>query len=301
MMINDNEEEAFKDDFPPPPAFYRLYHPTKSEYIPPEPPKPVPRGETYISFGETLTSFNEFNPIKSGFETVKKLYGDKPLDSIDHVAELKKLNRSLLYNYLELLDLLIEHPTLQVNETEDISTITNFDGSKTIVKFCWELKLHQIELIFINMSFLLNYYRPHQAREQMITILQNQLKRRKEVTESVGDCIQYCHKVLKEAQMTLTSINLQEDVFLKTVASEPAASSVLENDSSMTDFYMGQSNPSKRKREDGMQDEDQTLTSFTHDLNGFGSTSGRQHDKKHKDTNVSVVDINDEIMQEFFQ
>ena len=59
-MIHDNEEEAFKDDFPPPPAFYRLYHPTKSEYIPPEPPKPVSRGETYISFGETLTSFVSF-------------------------------------------------------------------------------------------------------------------------------------------------------------------------------------------------------------------------------------------------
>ena len=49
-----DEEQEFVDVFPPPPTFYKLYHPTKSEYIAPEPPKALQKGQTYTSFGEVM-------------------------------------------------------------------------------------------------------------------------------------------------------------------------------------------------------------------------------------------------------
>ncbi|KAG2377901.1 hypothetical protein C9374_008986 [Naegleria lovaniensis] len=295
---NTSEEQEFVDVFPPPPTFYKLYHPSKSEYIAPEPPKPLKKGQTYQSFGETLTAIPDFNPIPPGYEVVKKLYDtDRSIESIDHVAELKKLNRSLLYNFLELLDLLVEHPTLQVNETEELSTVTNFDSSKASTKYCWELKLYQIELIFINMSFILNYYRPHQAREQMITILQNQLKRRREVTESVGDCIQYCHKVLKEAHTTLTSVNLEELEFLRTVGGEPASSALLESDSSIADFYVEKSSTMKRKREEEEQTRpiDSSLV-----MNGLNNLDNVKKTRDTNSTDIVNVELGEDIMKEFF-
>ena len=241
----------------------------------------------------------EFKPIRPGFEVVKKLYGDDtPIESIDHVAELKKMNRSLLHNLLELLDLLINHPTLQVKDNAELTTVTNFDPSSASLKYCWEIKLNHIEVILINMSFILNYYRPHQAREQMITILQNQLKRRKEITQGVGDCIQHCYRVLKHTQETLANISQDEVEFLKTVGGEPAASSVIESDSSISDFYVDKSSTMKRKREsnDGdleqQSEEDYYMNTYT----------ALMESKKVKELSIQLenVDVSDNILQKYF-
>jgi len=56
LKMSHHEEAEFVDVFPPPPPFYRLYHPTKSEYIPPNPPKPIAAGEKYTSFGEGIVA-----------------------------------------------------------------------------------------------------------------------------------------------------------------------------------------------------------------------------------------------------
>lgn len=58
---------------------------------------------------------------------------------IDRVQELKKLNRSLIVQYLELLNVLEKNPLEYGKHIENISTI------------------------LLNMHHILNAYRPHQV------------------------------------------------------------------------------------------------------------------------------------------
>lgn len=68
-------------------------------------------------------------------------------------AELKKLNFSILANYLDLLDII----------TRDPSSLKRKE------------KLDHIGQLFINMHHLLNEYRPHQARDLLREMLTYQV------------------------------------------------------------------------------------------------------------------------------
>ncbi|KAI7881357.1 MED7-domain-containing protein [Lichtheimia hyalospora FSU 10163] len=71
--------------------------------------------------------------------------------------KLKKLNRSLMTQYLQLLQTLVENPQEYGQKIENISTI------------------------FINMHHILNEYRPHQARETLRLLMENQISKKKEM------------------------------------------------------------------------------------------------------------------------
>jgi mediator of RNA polymerase II transcription subunit 7 len=95
----------------------------------------------------------------------KRLYSDDAIHSKiiviinkfeEPIASLKSLNQQLLAAYTELLELLI----------------TNNSNYKA--------KIEEIELIIINMHHLLNLFRPHQARQTLITMLEEQIERRKQ-------------------------------------------------------------------------------------------------------------------------
>lgn len=82
---------------------------------------------------------------------------------LDHIEELKKLNKSLLYKFLELIDFLIYSPQDYKKKVEDV------------------------ELLFVNMYHLLNCYRPHQARQILISLIQQQIEKRKGTIQSIDD------------------------------------------------------------------------------------------------------------------
>jgi mediator of RNA polymerase II transcription subunit 7 len=86
--------------------------------------------------------------------------------SIDHKEELKKLNISLLFNFLELIDMLIKNPQL------------------------YPKKLEEIKTILINMHHLMNTYRPHQARQILIEILQTQVQRKQLLLNAMDSYVQ---------------------------------------------------------------------------------------------------------------
>lgn len=79
----------------------------------------------------------------------------------DHKRELKKLNYSILVNFLDLLDVLIRAPTSQ-RRGEKIDDLT---------------------LLFIHMHHLINEFRPHQARETLRVMLQSQRRQRLETVD----------------------------------------------------------------------------------------------------------------------
>ncbi len=137
-------------------------------------------------------------PNESG---IKEIFRKDSNSSDVHVQELKKLNRSLLFSYLELLEILLKNPTAKILETTEHSMLTEVLAPAD--KFARELKEEQIHLLFINISYLLNLYRPHQAREQVIQILKDQLQRRKESTEQIRQVVQQSKEKLLQLYQTI--------------------------------------------------------------------------------------------------
>ena len=126
---------AFPD---PPHTFVDLY---TDEHVAgglcPEPPEPL-AGGSYAMFGVAMTC--EDRIIRSlGEQGIRRLYHR----NYDHKKELKKMNHSVLVNFLDLLDVLVKCPDTARREE----------------------KCQNISMLFIQMHHLINELRPHQARE----------------------------------------------------------------------------------------------------------------------------------------
>jgi len=108
------------------------------------------------------------------------------------------LNVSLLFNFLELVDSLIIDP----------------EGGDLLIA-------EKIEPIFHNMHHLINTYRPHEARQTLITMMEKQIERRKEFLKSLNENIDMCQniiidgkKILDESDMHPRELDLKpQDIF----------------------------------------------------------------------------------------
>lgn len=85
---------------------------------------------------------------------IKRLYPQH----FDRRKELRKLNHSLLVNFLDLLDTLVLCP----------------DSPKRTEK------VDDLSLLFIHIHHLLNEFRPHQARETLRVMMELQKRQRNE-------------------------------------------------------------------------------------------------------------------------
>lgn len=114
-------------------------------------------------------------PLESqGF---RRLY---PLN-YDPKRELKKLNHSILVNFLDILDILIKAPD-SPKRTEKIDDLT---------------------LLFIHMHHLINEFRPHQARETLRVMMEVQKKQRLETAERFQKHLNSVQEILRQAVSAL--------------------------------------------------------------------------------------------------
>ncbi|KAJ1675785.1 Mediator of RNA polymerase II transcription subunit 7 [Spiromyces aspiralis] len=75
--------------------------------------------------------------------------------------ELRKLNMKLMFTYLELIEQLSKDPT-------------NFSAEEK-----------KIRTVLINMHHLINEYRPRQAKDTLRMMVQDQIKKKSELTEQL--------------------------------------------------------------------------------------------------------------------
>ncbi|KAK2736911.1 hypothetical protein FQN57_000514 [Myotisia sp. PD_48] len=135
--------------------------------VPPEPPT-----TEYTLFGEK----QQLSPTPPSLEEqgIEQLYpsalnagsqppppGQQDQQPLSHAYYLTKISKSLLLNFLE------------------------FVGVLSICPEQHEPKLEDIRNLFINAHHLLNLYRPHQARESLILMLENQLNESKAEIEEM--------------------------------------------------------------------------------------------------------------------
>ncbi|KAM7389485.1 hypothetical protein PAMP_023461 [Pampus punctatissimus] len=141
---------------PPPPIQYIKEYTDENirKGLAPKPPPPIRDG--YMMFGNQFQCDDLIiRPLES--QGIERLH---PVQ-FDHKRELKKLNMSILVNFLDLLDILIKSP-----------------GS---IKR--EEKLEDLKLLFVHMHHLINEYRPHQARETLRVMMEVQKRQRLETAE----------------------------------------------------------------------------------------------------------------------
>lgn len=95
------------------------------------------------------------------------------------IQELKKMMKSLLLNYLELVSVLSVNPSL------------------------YETKVDNIRTILVNIHHLLNEYRPHQSRESLIMLLEEQVEYKKQEIKKIEEVCDVVRKKLKSIQESL--------------------------------------------------------------------------------------------------
>ncbi|KAG2455716.1 MED7 polymerase, partial [Polypterus senegalus] len=140
----------------------------------PKPPPPVK--DSYMMFGNQFQCDDLIiRPLES--QGIERLH---PMQ-FDHKKELKKLNMSILVNFLDLLDILIKSP-----------------GS---IKR--EEKLEDLKLLFVHMHHLINEYRPHQARETLRVMMEVQKRQRLETAERFQ---KHLERVIEMIQSCLASL-----------------------------------------------------------------------------------------------
>jgi len=138
--------------------------------LPPElrclqPPEPPAEG-IYRCFGDL---YNMNDPLPSLEEQgIQQLYTPPatPTGSGKHADRaliLKRIAKSLLLNFLELVGIMSVNPEQYAEKIQDLRTL------------------------FINFHHLLNEYRPHQARESLILMMQDQLERSRAETQGVQE------------------------------------------------------------------------------------------------------------------
>ncbi|KAJ8922868.1 hypothetical protein NQ315_007903 [Exocentrus adspersus] len=168
----------------------------------PKPPPPIQ--DTYHMFG------NAFNPEESIIrplesQGIKRLY---PVH-FDRRRELKKLNQSLLANFLDLLDLLVNCPDSprRAEKVEDLS------------------------LLFIHIHHLLNEFRPHQARETLRVMMELQKRQRIETAnrfqkhlDKVMDILQQAIQNLPEPMEIDSKIMVETDLLMNQEKADNAES-----------------------------------------------------------------------------
>ncbi|KAJ3297638.1 hypothetical protein HDU79_002812 [Rhizoclosmatium sp. JEL0117] len=151
---------------PPPPQFRRFTSAAIAEASDPflQPPPPLGPGVGAYTVFEDQQRLSDVAPKLSEMG-IEQLFGDEDAPSFDRAAELKLLNHSLLLNFLELQHVLVHRPEEYL------------------------IKIEHIRLIFINMHYLLNGYRPHQARDTLKLLMELQIKRRQNMAKDLETCL----------------------------------------------------------------------------------------------------------------
>ncbi|KAK6173581.1 hypothetical protein SNE40_017003 [Patella caerulea] len=142
--------------FPLPPMQYANMYSDENIKRGRAPPPPPPISDTYTMFGAQFTADDVIiRPLEAS--NCRRLYPNH----YDPKRELKKLNHSILINFLDLLEVLIQSPESHKRQE----------------------KIEDLQILFINLHHLINEFRPHQARETLRVMMEIQKKKRLEIAD----------------------------------------------------------------------------------------------------------------------
>ncbi|KAI1091055.1 MED7-domain-containing protein [Rostrohypoxylon terebratum] len=211
----EEEQQQISSTWPPPPPFWRDFTPeniaqidelrkdqaeregiedtskVRLEGLPRglrnlQPPR-EPADGVWRCFGATYRLNEELPRLEES--NIRRLFPnpeerDQDGKHFDRALILKRLAKSLLLNFLELVGLLSMNPEAAEQKTTDIRDL------------------------FMNFHHLINEYRPHQARESLISMMQAQLDRTRAETDAIRDAKDKADRVMEG----LGSLKIQDEL-----------------------------------------------------------------------------------------
>lgn len=192
MATSGGPEVTQVSSYPVPPLHYIKLYTDENVKKGTAPKPPAPIQDTYSMFGVTI---NNNDAIIQSLESqgIKKLL---PSKDMDRKKELRKLNHSILLNFLDLIEILIKCPE---------------NGKR-------EEKIEDINLLFIHIHHLINQFRPHQARETLRVMLMVQKRRRVQFTARFKEQLEKVKGIIQEALESLP--DQKEDIDVDDVKDE---------------------------------------------------------------------------------
>ncbi|PTB65539.1 MED7-domain-containing protein [Trichoderma citrinoviride] len=202
-MDDQPEPHSLASTFPNPPEFWREFTPDRiaelnelrlsraspdqddgnigripdlPEHLRHLQPPPEPADGRWRVFGDQYMLDDKLPTLEEqGIQNLPATASSSAKDAkhYDRAFELKRLVKSLLLNFLELNGVLARNPA---------------DA---------EAKILDIRTIFINIHHILNEYRPHQARESAIEMMQDHLDRTRTETAAIRTQVDKARKVLE--------------------------------------------------------------------------------------------------------
>ncbi|KAL6811825.1 MED7 domain-containing protein [Trichoderma camerunense] len=201
-MDEQQEPHSLASTFPNPPDFWKEFTPERiaeiielrraqaadgedvdSVQIPNLPehlralqPPPEPADGRWRVFGDQYMLDDKLPTLEEqGIENLPATASSSAKDAkhYDRAFELKRLTKSLLLNFLEM-----------------VGTLARNAGDA-------EAKIADLRTILINIHHILNEYRPHQARESAIEMMQDHLDRTRTETAAIRTQVDKARKVLE--------------------------------------------------------------------------------------------------------
>ncbi|KAJ1846890.1 Ribonucleases P/MRP protein subunit pop1 [Coemansia sp. RSA 2708] len=177
---------ALDSSFPAPPDYYSAFTDAnvqrlaevdcKAELDDPElkllVPPPPPQSGTYSSFGRVWHVHDRLPTLAE--QNIPQLYPEGP---VDRVAELKRLNRSVIFEFLDLVDVLVKDPSQYTARTD------------------------RIRDVFVNIHHLINEYREHQAKETLKLMIQQQIDGKRQTTERILSKCQELEQTIERVKL----------------------------------------------------------------------------------------------------
>ncbi|GAB7338103.1 hypothetical protein MBLNU457_4465t1 [Dothideomycetes sp. NU457] len=152
--------------------------------VPPEPPA----DGRFKSFG---VQYDLNEPTQSlSAAGIQQLYPDPPKDEEvqpDPTPHMLTITRSILLNFLELVGVLSVNPTQYGDKIEHLQTL------------------------FYNVHDLINQYRPHQARESLILMMEEQVDKIRNEIRSVNESKEKMQNLLKTIQESGAAAQAQSE------------------------------------------------------------------------------------------